>query len=204
LKLAAKILAAAFLTLVTLAYVWFRQYLPYGSSHCCAKALASGLQMYAEEHAGSFPAGSPTSEASLSLLVKGGQIGSTNSALEILRGKTVPFKMTQAAWNRDGFLGSDSCGWYYVAGLKIGDDPELAVAWDKYGLGHNGQRLPSGGHEVITVDGYRGYITGTRWDEFIEQQRQLLAAHDPPLTNALNAWFTNYALHDSRHEELGH
>ncbi len=185
-------------------WLWhsYRQTYPFGSSHCCAKVLATALAMHAQNNVGKFPAGGPTPEASLSLLVGGEWLSDTNGALAILRGKTVSFDKVQTAWQRDGRLGPDSCGWFYVEGLREDDDRGLALAWDKYGLGHNGQRYSEGGHEVIMVDGSSLQVTGNRWDEFIELQRQLLAAHDPPLTNALNAWFTNYALRDSRREAL--
>lgn len=199
LKQVTMILSVAFLALVIWAYVWSRRNYPFGGSHCCIKALGLSLQIYAHDHKGKFPSGAGSPEASLGLLTK-----DTGCTLEILRGKTVPVEVTTAALLHDGKLGPESCGWYYVEGLEEKDDHSIAVLWDKFGLGHNGQRIKQGGHEVLFADGSISVLSGNRWDEFIEQQRQLLAAHDPPLTNALNAWFTNYALHDSRHEELGH
>ena len=33
--------------------------------------------------------------------------------------------------------------------LWLDDDRRLALCWDKVGLGHNGERLPDGGHTVL-------------------------------------------------------
>jgi hypothetical protein len=125
--------------------------------------------MYAREHNGFFPAGGPTPEASLSFLYTNGL-----SAM-VLRGKTVPLKVTQAALVKDGVLGPESCGWHYVEGLKDMDDPNIAIVWDKVGLNHNGRRFKGGGHEVIRLDGSTHYVSGPVRPKFLEDQKQLLA-----------------------------
>jgi hypothetical protein len=48
--------------------------------------------------------------------------------------------------------------------------------WDKVGLGHNGQRLPNGGHEVFFLSGISQVIPGTEWPQFQKNQKALLAA----------------------------
>jgi len=53
----------------------------------------------------------------------------------LVTGKTVPIEVAQAALARYGKLGPDSCGWHYVEGLTEADDPEIAILWDKVGLG---------------------------------------------------------------------
>jgi hypothetical protein len=139
---------------------------PYGFSHSCDKILFFALQRYAEEHAGAFPAGEETPEASLSLLYP--DVGA-----EILRGKTVPREIVEPLLKSGARLGPDTCGWHYVEGLRLDDDSHLALAWDKVGLGHNGQRLENGGHYVIFIHEI-DFIPGDRWEEFLEQQRDLL------------------------------
>src|SRR5262249_49896873 len=114
-----------------------------------------------------FPAGGRTPEASLGLLYP------RHADANLLRGKTVPLAVAQAALEGGG-LGPDTCGWHYVEGLRTEDDPGLALVWDKAGLGHNGQRL-SGGHWVIFVDGSIEYIPGSRWEAFLQEQKGLLA-----------------------------
>lgn len=48
--------------------------------------------------------------------------------------------------------------------------------WDKAGLGHNGERLPDGGHFVCLVTGLIDYVPGERWEEFLADQERLRAA----------------------------
>ena len=145
---------------------------PYGWSHCCIKGMGSSLRCYAMDHEGRFPAGGDTPEASLSLLY------SNYIDAYTLRGKTVPLEVTQAALTKNGKLGPDSCGWHYVEGLTEADDPEIVILWDKIGLDHNGGRRKGGGHEVAFVDGSCQFVTGRKWSEFLEKQRQLFAKRD--------------------------
>src|SRR5271154_2748474 len=115
--------------------VYWHDEFPYGWSHCCDLCLAGCLEDYARDHDGRFPAGERTPEASLSLLYP------KYAAAELLRGKTVPVEVVQAILDRGERLGPASCGWHYVEGLTVSDNPKLALFWDKAGLGHNGQRL---------------------------------------------------------------
>jgi hypothetical protein len=143
---------------------------PYGPSHCCDIGLSFCLRDYADSHGGAYPAGEATPEASLSLLYP--QLADAN----LLRGKTVPLALTQAALDKHGRLDPATCGWHYVEGLTTGDDPGLALFWDKIGLGHNGQRLSGGGHKVFFVNGESDYIPADRWQAFLDQQQKLHAA----------------------------
>ena len=143
---------------------------PYGWSHSCDLQLISALRQYAEEHGGAFPAGGATPEASLSLL----HPEYANHC--VLQGKTVPLGRVQEILESGQPLGPDTCGWYYVEGLWLSDDKRLAICWDKVGLGHNGQRLPDGGHWVLFIDGQKDYIPGWKWPAFLQGQAKLLAA----------------------------
>jgi hypothetical protein len=148
-----------------LAYRW--NY-PYGWSHSCDKQLMFALQQYADDHAGVYPSGEETPEASLSLLYP----KYANHA--VLQGKTVPLDTVKAILERGERLGPDTCGWHYVGGLKSNDDPQLALCWDKVGLGHNGERLSDGGRMVIFVGCRAAYIPGAEWQAFLEKQKRLL------------------------------
>jgi hypothetical protein len=154
---------------------------PYGMSHCCIAGMGLDLREYAMDHGGRFPVGGDTPEASLSLLY------SNYTDAYWLRGKTVPLGVAQAALAKAGKLGPDSCGWHYVAGLTEADDPRIAILWDKVGLGHNGERMAGGGHEVAFVDGSHQFIPGTKWPEFLRQQKQLLAQRDERAQQGLPA-----------------
>ncbi len=141
---------------------------PYGWSHCCAKGVGLALREYAMDHGGFYPAGGGSPEASLSLLY------SNYLDAYTLRGKTVPLEVVQQALAEDGKLGPQSCGWHYVEGLTDADNPQIAIVWDKVGLGHNGQRLKGGGHEVVFLDGTTTTISARQWPDFTERQKQLI------------------------------
>ena len=154
-------------------FCWYGHYrYPYGPSHSCIKVLGLALSNYADAHDGLFPIGEATPEASLSLLAGYGL------DFEVLRGKTVPADKVQVRLAAGELLDAETCGWHYVEGLTTKDDPALAIVWDKVGLGHNGERLSDGGHEVLFVDGSRRMVGGKDWSEFLNRQKELLAARE--------------------------
>jgi len=165
---------------------WYGHYrYPCGPSHCCIKGLGLALWNYADTHDGLFPRGEATPEASLSLLARQGLgfDGEPKQAVEILRGKTVPADKVQGRLAAGKLLDPETCGWHYVEGLTTNDDPALAIVWDKVGLGHNGERLSDGGHEVLFVDGHRQMVSGKDWPEFLDRQKKQLAARSAELEN---------------------
>ena len=177
------ILASIVAALIAGGWAWYRYKFPYGQVHCCAKVLGFELRMYAEEHDGFFPRGRPTAEASLGLLYDG-----TNSWwFEILRGKSVPRAVTQEALEKKGALGPESCGWHYVEGLTLADDPSIAIVWDKVGLDHFGMRHKGGGHEVIFLGCSVQFVSGAEWPAFLENQKQLLADRAPEAVKGIPA-----------------
>lgn len=163
---------------------WWRHTYPYGYSHSCAKILGISLRLFADDYQGWLPYGQATPEASLSLLAK-----DDKGVQWVLRGKHLPQATVDEALRRDGVLGPDSCGWHYVEGLREGDDPRLAVLWDKVtGLGHNGDRVRGTLHEVVFLDGSERFIMREGWPAFMAEQKQLLAEvmaqrtkADPPI-----------------------
>ena len=167
------LIVAALVLVVGLAAIYgaYRHKYPYGMSHCCILQMAGALRTFAEDHNGQFPAGKATPEASLSLLYQGDYANAY-----LLRGKTVPEKTVATILKGGGLLGLDSCGWHYVEGLTVTDDARIAILWDKVGLGHNGQRLKDGAHEVIFVDGDRQFVAGEDWNGLLKGQQDLMAA----------------------------
>jgi hypothetical protein len=152
---------------------WRYQYtFPYGWSHCCLKGLGLALLNYAQAHDGHFPAGGGCPEASLSLLYR------SDHDIEghLLCGKTKSAEVANEILERGELLGPDTCDWHYVEGLTLSDDHRLAIVWDKVGLGHNGQRLPNGGHSVCRVDCAEEVIPDSEWPKFLEEQERLMAA----------------------------
>jgi hypothetical protein len=150
-------------------YGYYRHIFPYGSSHCCDLILLQALQEYAGSHEGAFPTGGSSPEASLSLLYNNVDWVEP----DLLRGRTVPESLVRETLKRDGRLGPESCGWHYVEGLRVDDDPRLAIFWDKVGLGHNGRKLSRHGHTVLFIEGDRRFIPETEWTAFLSEQRQL-------------------------------
>ncbi|MFN0197454.1 MAG: hypothetical protein ACKVT0_11975 [Planctomycetaceae bacterium] len=159
------------LLMIVSGFAYFKYRYPYGWSHCCDKQLASALSQYADIHDGWFPRGEATPEASFSLLYR-----MDPNYLHALRGKTVPEEALRARLNAGELLTPQTCGWHYVEGLRSDDSPELALFWDKVGLGHNGERLPERSHYVTFVNGTVEYIPGTDWDQFLKEQNELRAA----------------------------
>jgi hypothetical protein len=152
-------------------YAWYRYSFPFGWNHCCDKQLYFTLRNYAESHDGRFPAGEATPEASLSLLY--GKVGFDPSYL--LCGKTGSELTARQLLSQGKLLGPETCGWNYVDGLNLADDPRLALFWDKEGLGHNGQRLSDGGHIVMFVSGSSEHIPAPKWQPFLDEQAHLRA-----------------------------
>lgn len=150
-------------------YLWR---FPYGHSHCCDLQLSMALRDYALANYGVFPVGKATPQGSLSLLYP------KYADANLLRGKVVPIEVIQDLLDRGEPLRPDSCGWHYVEGLTLNDDPGLAIFWDTVGLGHNGQRLGKDDHIVFFVSGGSRYIVGAEWPSFLERQKELLASRD--------------------------
>jgi hypothetical protein len=149
---------------------WYQSRYPYGWSHCCDRLLMFALDDYARAHGGQFPAGEASPEASLSRLYP------KYADANLLRGKTVPEEVVKRVLSNGGRLGPDTCGWHYVEGLTLHDDRRLALFWDKAGLGHNGEVLPSG-HIVCFVGYDIRYIPASEWAAFLAEQERLA---DPP------------------------
>jgi hypothetical protein len=125
---------------------------------------------YADRHGGWFPRGEASPEASLSVLHR------ENPELvtpNLLRGKTVPEDAVRARLDSGLLLTPETCGWHYVEGLRKDDDPQLALFWDKAGLGHNGERLSGGGHFICRVGGRVEYVPGEQWEVFLAEQQRL-------------------------------
>jgi hypothetical protein len=152
-------------------YGWNRYTYPYGAKHACLKCLGLSLLDYAQRHNGHFPAGGGCPEASLSLLYR----DDPNLGAYVLSGKTKSTEAAQEVLERGDLLGPDTCDWHYVEGLTQNDDPRLALVWDKVGLGHNGERLPNGGHSVWRVLPGEEVIPESEWPKFLEEQERLMA-----------------------------
>src|SRR6185437_874944 len=135
----AAIILVVFAALAVTAVIYYKMKYPYGESHCCIINMMSSLETYAGDHAGHYPAGESTREASLSLLCRSNYINAYT-----IRGMTVPEKTVRNILDAGGLLGPDTCGWHYSDGLTRADDPRIALLYCKQPLGHNGQRTKDG------------------------------------------------------------
>jgi hypothetical protein len=93
-----------------------------------------------------------------------------------LRGKTAPEARVVSHLESGHLLSPELCGWHYVEGLRTDSNRRLALFWDKVGLGHNGERLPDGGHTVTLVSGEKRYIPAAEWQSFLSEQQSLLSS----------------------------
>jgi len=175
---------------------YYKTKFPYGQSHCCIKGMMFALEQYAAEHAGRYPTGESSPEASLSLLCRSNYLDAYT-----IRGMIVPEKTVRAILDSGGLLGPDSCGWNYTDGLTRADDTRIALLYCKQPLGHNGDKTKSGGREVVFVGGNIEWISGSKWPAFLAEQKELLskrtdrAKAGAPLVDAI------IELPDGRHVE---
>ena len=163
--------SAIVLVLAGGALAWWRYTFPYGKTHRCDTLLSLALSNYAAAHGGRYPFGESSPEASLSLLYREGFIDA-----EDLRPITVSAKVVRQEANSGRLLTPETCGWHYVEGLRESDSPELALFWDKAGVGHWGERLRGGGYIVTFVGRPSRHILASEWTMFLETQRRLLAS----------------------------
>jgi hypothetical protein len=142
---------------------------PYGMSHCCIILMNVALMNYAQDHDGKYPDGQVSPEASLSLLYRSNYIDAAT-----LRGMTVPEETVCRILEGGGLPGPESCGWQYVPGLTLADDPGLAILWCKEALGHNGQRTKDRGRQVVFIGKGIEWVSGEKWPAFLQEQADLL------------------------------
>lgn len=146
---------------------WHRVNYPYGSGHCCNKALSFMLIGYAAEHGGRFPdAGG--SAASLALLAK------DSAPWDLLVGKGGSADAAEKHFQAHGTLPDEFSTWHYVPGLSRESGPNLALFWDKTGLTHNGKRQSPIKYEVCYVSGMCSLVDERKWPAFLEEQQKLL------------------------------
>src|SRR5262245_30243678 len=148
---------------------WHSSKYPYGRTHACDKLLNFMLMQHADTHNGWYPAGEATPEASLSLLYR-----SDPSIGYLLAGKSSSIEEAESILAAGKLLTPNTCSWHYVEGLRSSDNPNLALFWDRVGLGHHGERMPEGGHNVYFVDGRHRWVSAEEWPTFLEEQEKLL------------------------------
>jgi catechol 2,3-dioxygenase-like lactoylglutathione lyase family enzyme len=165
--------AATVLGLVGGAWWLVNRNYPYGWEHCCDKQIGLALLNYADENGGRFPSGGETPEGSLGLLYP------KYVDASVLRGKAYPEEPAKRLLEAGKPLTPETCGWHYVDGLTLpkgGGSSQVAIFWDKIGLGHNSEYLPDGGHSVTFMDAHGQVIKESDWRRFIAEQEKAWAA----------------------------
>jgi hypothetical protein len=138
-----------------------------------ARAIHLALLEYSDRHDGWFPRGKGSPEASLSLLY---QENPKVVTANVLRGRTTPEAAVRERLEAGELLTPETCGWQYAEGLRRFDDSELALFWDKAGLGLVDALISLGGHIVYFIDGSIEYVAADRWNEFLAEQVRRRAA----------------------------
>ena len=93
--------------------------------HVVGMGLA--LRSYATDHGGFFPTGGHSPEESLALLCTA-QYG---VSAEMLAADVTAIDSINDSVARGVPLAPDLCAWHYVEGLRMGEDPKLALLWEK-------------------------------------------------------------------------
>jgi hypothetical protein len=121
--------------------------------------------MYAQEHNGWYPNGGTNALASLQKLYPkyadmelAGMSGDESKAVAFLKsGRSIDETVSS---------------WVYHPGLRIDDNPEVAVIWERQeGIFVNGSRL--GGHAVGYVNGGFGQVSSRDWTSFVKRKEEL-------------------------------
>jgi hypothetical protein len=136
------------------------------------RCMHISLLNYAHEHEGWFPRGADGAMASLRLLYPdycpvGGELaglsGNVDATLRVLRAGDP--------------LTESISSWRYRPGLRVDDDPRLAVLWeDQYGLRANGVRTLSRSRAVLLVNGDITNVIESAWEGFVSGQMALKTA----------------------------
>ena len=162
-----------------LAAVWgYRWMYPYGERCCILPSIWIGLYSYAVDKEGSFPDDPKGPLAALSKLYPDYfAVGDEY----VLAGFSGDENETSRALRNSEALNPKGCSWVYQPGLKLNDDPRIALLWEKeFGLKTNGRRDFKRRRVVLLVNGETRLIAENDWPEFQRQQNALKSAPRKP------------------------
>ncbi len=131
--------------------------------------MDADLHTYASDHGGWFPNDTDQSKA-LAKLYPGYSYG---VELAGLSGNIQ--QVTNALWK--GISISNLTSWTYVSGLRVDDDPQLAILWEvKPGLTTDGYSGPPGERLVLLLSSDITNVPAANWENFLKKQEQLRKA----------------------------
>lgn len=156
-------------------------YKPYGSREPAIFLMDSALRTYAEEHSGRFPSGGDQFSALAQLYPEyccpgrelaglSGDIQKTTNALQ--HGRSI----------------SNFTSWVYVPGLRLDDDPKLAILWES-----KPARLKLFGKSLgltrpaLLLSREITNVPASQWPEFLKYQGDVLAATLAKRSSVINA-----------------
>lgn len=160
------VVAGAALTVIGV-FLHQKSVYPHGHRPAALLSMYLVLRNYAADHDGNFP-----------VSAKGGldalrQLYPRYAAGIELAGISGDGEATVAALSHGSPLDPSLTSWVYAQGLRVDDDPDLALLWEsKGGLYPNGRRNEFGGHAVVLVGSDITNVPAMDWDNYLQQQAQ--------------------------------
>jgi len=140
---------------------------PHGHRPAALLSMYMDLRNYAAEHDGNFPVSTKGGLDALQQLYPQYATG-----IE-LAGISGDGEATVAALSHGSPLDPSLTSWVYAQGLRVDDDPDLALLWEsKGGLSPNGRRNEFGGHAVVLVGSDITNVPAMDWDNYLKEQEQ--------------------------------
>lgn len=140
---------------------------PHGHRPAALLSMYLDLRNYAADHDGNFPV---SAKGGLDALQ---QLYPQYAAGIELAGISGDGEATVAALSHGAPLDPSLTSWVYAQGLRVDDEPDLALLWEsKGGLYPNGRRNEFGGHAVVLVGSDITNVPSVNWDEYLKQQEQ--------------------------------
>lgn len=164
--LALAVVAGAVLAVVGVSLYRKSDY-PQGHRPAALLSMYLDLRNYAADHDGNFPV---SEKGGLDALQ---QLYPQYAAAVELAGISGDVEATAAALKRGSALNPSLTSWVYAQGLRIDDEPDLALLWEsKGGLYPDGRRNEFGGHAVVLVGSDITNVPAMDWDNYLKQQEQ--------------------------------
>jgi len=158
----------AVLTLAALQRVRF----PYGKRPAAMLVMYYALRCYANDHDGTLPDSPRGPFAALTSLYPhycptGFELAGLSGAIE----------RAQAALRAGSILDESTCSWAYFPGLRVNDNPSLAVLYERReGIRSGGRRSDDVGHAALLLDGTITNVPRAAWTSFLQKQESLRRA----------------------------
>jgi hypothetical protein len=163
------LLCAAVLILASSA--GYRVLYPYGKHYCMAPCMYHALWNYAANNENAFPDSPEGPYAALSKLYPE-YLGLGD--VETLAGVSGDLNRAKAQLQASGKLDATTTSWVYLPGLRLDDDPRLALIYERrFGIRASGRRDPALGRMVVLLNGEVRFVKEKDWERFQAEQETL-------------------------------